>query len=346
MAPKSNVELLAALDSAFKGITEISTLGGSVLQPEKFDRFVQQMEHSTTILPAARFIAMQSSKTDIDRTGFTGRILKSGRDTSEDVRVLATGEFSNPAFHTNQLNAQELQAVASLRDDALRRNLERDNFENTLIDLFAAAAGRDLEEYALLGDTELTYAQDDVLHLTDGWVRRAANKLYGVGSDKDFDPSITIADNHVEDMLDAMLQALPKQFFGNPNDWKYYVSWQVFDAYRNILKARGTVLGDTAQTSQSQLWYKGVQLIYAPVIERSASLRGEADADLIEGDLAILCNPDNMAWGIFHQVEIEREREAKARRTDFVLAFEGDADYEDENAVVVALRQKENPSGS
>ena len=44
-----------------------------------------------------------------------------------------------------------------------------------------------------------------------------------------------------------------------------------------------------------------------------------------------------MVWGVFHEVTIEREREAKARRTDFVLSFEGDADYEDEAAAVAAF---------
>lgn len=356
--PESNAQLLAKLDAAFKGILEINDFGDSVLAPAKFDRFVQQMEHSTVVLPAARFINMTSQRVDIDRTGFVTRILKSGRTavpasppTWPDVaggssRSLNTtwngGEdFAEPSFWTNQLNARELQAVTSLRDDALRRNIEKGNFENTLIDLFSAAAGRDLEEFALLGDTNLTFAQDDVLSQTDGWARKAKQKLYGVGADKDFDPS---DDAYPENMLNEMLQALPKQYLANPGDWKFYVTWSVYDGYRDILRARGTQLGDTAQTSNMPLYFKGTQVVYCPFLERAHSLRGAADADLIEGEIALLTNPDNMVWGIFHQVQIEREREAKLRRTDFVLAFEGDVHYEDENAAVVALVNKENPA--
>jgi hypothetical protein len=250
-------------------------------------------------------------------------------------------DFAQPTFANNQLNARELQAITSLRDDALRRNIERGNFENTLIDLFSAAAGRDLEEYALLGDTKLSYSQDDVLSQSDGWVRKAAQKLYGVGAGKDFDPA---ADDYPDNMFNEMLAALPKQYLANPGDWKYYVPWDVYDAYRDSLRARGTVLGDTAQTTNMPLYFKGTQVVYCPFLERSHALRGAANVDLIEGSVCLLTNPDNMIWGVFHDVQIEREREAKWRRTDFVLAFEGDMHYEDENAAVAALIQKEVPA--
>ena len=373
--PESNAQLLAKLDAAYKGILETNDFGESVLAPAKFDRFVQQMEHSTIVLPAARFINMQSQRVDIDRTGFVTRILKSGRTaapttvTAGHYPIAQTGasrslnttwngaeDFSEPNFWTNQLNARELQAVTSLRDDALRRNIEKGNFENTLIDLFSAAAGRDLEEYALLADTALSYAQDDVLTQTDGWVKKAKQKLYGVGENgvagtagSDFDPTDS---SYPENMLNEMLQALPKQYLANPADWKYYVTWSIYDAYRDSLRARGTQLGDSAQTSNMPLYFKGTQVVYCPFLERAAgateNLHAQGaltvDDGIVSGEIAFLTNPDNMVWGIFHQVQIEREREAKLRRTDFVLAFEGDVHYEDENAAVVAFVQKENPA--
>lgn len=341
--PKSNAELLAKLDSAFKNVTEISDLGDSILQPEKFDRFVRQMEQSTVVLPEARFIPMDSQRVDIDRTGFINRILRSGRAAASGtgaVRELATGDFAQISTFTNQLNAKELQAITALRDDALRRNIEQGNFEDTLIDLFSTAAGRDLEEFALLADTNIPFGEDDVLSQTDGWARKAEQKLYGVGGSKDFDPA---DDAYPENMFNEMLAALPKQYLANLNDWRYYVPWAVFDAYRDILRARGTQLGDSAQTSNAPLFFKGVQVVYCPFLERARNVAGAADADIIEGKIAMLTNPDNMAWGVFHQVQIEREREAKLRRTDFVLSFEGDANYEDENAAVVALVDKERP---
>jgi hypothetical protein len=357
---ESNVELLAKLDAAFKGLLEVNDLGAAVLAPQKFDRFVQMMQESTIVLPAARFIPMQSQRVDIDRTGFVTRILHSGRDNKTAAGQLwpetingasrdltggygLSAGFAELTFHENQLLARELQAITSLRDDALRRNIEKGNFENTLIDLFSAAAGRDLEEFALLADRGYAYANDDVLSQTSGWVAKAGQKLYGVGAGAGFDPT---DDAFPENMFTAMLNALPKQYLGNPGDWKYYVTWDVYDGYRDCLRARGTVLGDSAQTTNMPLYFKGTQIVYCPFLERAhpTSFAGGQLADgLANGAICLLTNPDNMVWGIFHQVQIEREREAKWRRTDFVLSFEGDVHYEDEDAAVAAFIDKTKP---
>jgi len=348
---ETNIELLARLDAAFKGIIEVGTLADSILQPLKFDKFIRQVEVATVIVPEARFIKMLSNKVDIDRTGFVARILKSGKTTAQGAttRELAVSEYSNPNFNTNELSTQELLAIASLRDDALRRNIEKGGFEDTLVSLFGEAAGRDLEEYFILSDhTGLTFVDDDVLCQTDGWCRKAANKVYGVNvtgyTARDFDPS---ADTYPENMFNAMLSALPKQYLGNVMDWRFWVNWAMYDGYRDILRARGTQLGDAAQSTNNPLYFKGFPVKYCPILERARTV-GPTDeekaADVIEGQIAILGNPDNMVWGVFHEVAIEKEREAKKRRTDFVLTLESDAHFEDENACVVALVDKANPS--
>lgn len=321
---------LAKLDAAFKAVTDISDFGDSVLQPQKFDQFVRRMEDKAVVLSEARMIPMDSDIVDIDRTGFIGRILRSGSDAAGASRELESSEFAQTSQATNKLTAKELQAVTSIRDRALRRNIEKGNFENTLLDLFGEAAGRDFEEFALLGDTEWTHAQDDVLSKTDGWVKGAGNHVFGVGGSADFDPA------DVEEMLEAMLDALPKRFLQNVTDWRFLVPFSVLNAYRAILIARGTALGDEALVDGlpvGTLPYKGIPVMYAPLIERSAN----ATSGKVSGRLSLLTHPDNMAWGVFHEVSIEREREAKAKRTDFVLTFEGDVSYEDEDGAVAAF---------
>ena len=330
----SNQDMLAKLDSAFKEIIEPSDLDKSILAQEKFDRFVHAMQKRTTILDEARFIAMNSHTTHIDRVGFVGRVLRSGGEVSAGTqahRELSSSDYAKPQFDTNELIAREMQAVCSIRDTSLRRNIERAGFENTLVDLFGEAAGRDFEEFAILADTDIDHAEDDVLSLTDGWAKLAANKIYG-GTGGAFDA--TDAD-WPENMFQEMLKALPSEFLLNRSEWRFYVDFETEDAYRNILKARGTSLGDNAQTEDGSFRYKGIPVVYCPLIERSkdtAELGGNA-----AGRVAMLQHPDNMAWGVFHEVTIEPDRVPKARRTDFVLTIEADAHYEDENAAVTAF---------
>lgn len=345
-----SAELLERLDRAFKEITDISTLDEAILQPAKFNQFIHEMQHRTTVLPDARFISMDSHQVDIDRIGFVGRILKSGSADDGSSRTLSSNEFAKPTTQTNQLNASELQAIASLRDRALRRNIERGGFENTLIDLFGQAAGRDFEEFALLADSSLDHNDDDVLSKSDGWAKLSEQKLYGRSWDTgvdtgDFDIS---ADDYPVNLLQAMLEALPKQFLVNPAEWRFYVPWEIRDGYHNLLKERTTGLGDAAMQDALSLRYKGIPVVYVPMLERSPSVdltdETEVTRDRVEGRIAKLDHPDNLAWGVFHEVTVEREREAKERRTDFVLTIEADMHYEDENASVTAFLDKAEPT--
>lgn len=332
-----NETLLQIIDRALKGgITEINDFGQAVLQPEKLARFIRKMQSKTVILPQARYTPMNSQIKHIDRISFTGRVLKSGKDGSGDHRSLSTSEYAKTNTSTNVLTASEFVAIASLRDDALRRNIEREAFENTMIDLLGEAVGRDLEELALFADKDILYATDDVLSKTNGWIKQAANAIYG-GSKEDFDP--TDSDNYPENMFNAMLVAMPKEYLSNINEWRFWVPWEVDNAYRDLLKKRGTALGDSAYTGNSRLAYKGIPVETVPMLARATSV-GEGGT----GDVAILGYPNNHVWGVFYKVTIEREREAKERRTDFVLGLEVDAGYEDENAVVVAYIDKSEPA--
>ena len=341
MGIRTNAELLSELDSALKSITDISQMGDSILSPQKFAQFVRRMEDRTVILPDARFIEMESQQTDIDRTGFVGRILKSGSDGGGSSRTLSEGDFAEPTFNTNKLIANELQAVTSLRDRALRRNIERGDFESTLVDLFGEAAGRDIEEYGLLADSGRNHSDDDVLSKTDGWLKLAANRIYGgTGGSFSYDPTGDVDNSgNPENVFEALLEALPKRFIQDTSEWRIYVPWNMYNNYHNVLKKRQTSLGDNAQQDGfNRLPWKGMWVVYAPMLERVPSSQDSENTNHdVWGQVATLQNPDNMAWGVFHEVTVEDEREAKERRTDFVLTLEADAHYEDENASVVAF---------
>jgi len=336
----TNKELLNAL--AFKQIITVDDLGKAILQPEKFAAFVRAMQHKTVILDEARFIKMDAQIVDIDRVGFVGRILRSGTkwnpDTSKwEHRKLTDEEHTKPQFATNQLIAKELQAITGLRDKALRRNIERGNFETTLVDLFGEAAGRDMEEFAILANTDISYTDDDILSLTDGWIKLAANKVYGWNAGKDFDPS---AATFPENMFQAMIDALPKQFLQNESEWRIYVDWDVRDDYIDLLRERQTDLGDRVYVAAAGLVppYKGIAIKYVPMFNRSKT---KAEGGV--GRVALLSHPANMAWGVFHEVTVEPDRIPSDRRTDFVLTLEGDAHYEDENGAVAALIDQKKP---
>jgi hypothetical protein len=331
----SNEEMLRQLSAAIKAMT-VTDLGQSVLAPEQFEKFVRQMQPNTVILNEARFMEMTRETKNIDRIGFVGRILSRGRLVDGTINIPTAVK---PTTATNQLIAREMVAITGLDDDALEVNIERDSLESTLMDIFSQAAGRDLEEWGLLADTTATAT--DPLSLTDGWAKTAANAVYN-GTDFDitdvFDPATPLASCYPENIFQSCLSALPKEYLQVRNEWRLYVPFDVFDGYANLLKARNTALGDKAQTDGESIPYKGIQVTYCPMLERSATV-GDGGA----GRIVLLEHPDNMVWGLFRQVRIEPDRVPKERKTDFVLTLKADVGYEDENAAVVAYLDQSAP---
>jgi Phage capsid family len=303
----SNHDLLAKLASAYKAITR-SDMGSSLLTEEKANRFIRVVEESTPILRAARRLTMNSHTRDIDRILFAGRILQATTENSEITNEQKTNTY------TNQLTSAEIGGFVGITDSTLEDNIERGNFEDTVIDLLASQVGRDLEHLFISGDTSLT--GDPLLKVTDGWLKKAANKVDGDATTPQFDKT------NIESMLNAMLLAVPKKYLTDRNQWRFYVTWEMEDDYRDVLRARNTALGDTAQTSAMDLRYKGIALEYAPQMPAGT---------------ALLVPPSNMVYGLYRDIRIEPDRVAKGRKTDFVVTLRADCHYEDENAAVVAV---------
>ncbi|MED4830729.1 phage major capsid protein [Geobacillus stearothermophilus] len=298
----TNDMLLGKLENVLKAITT-TDLGASRLAPAKQQLFVRTVSQATRILDEARRIDMTSHTHDIDRIAFGSRILQAATEGEAP-----TGE-AKPEFSTNKLESVEVIGVSGITDSTLEDNIEREGFEDTLIQLIAERVGVDLEELFLNGDKA---SSDPFLAKTDGWLKKAANLVQGT---TDFDPT------NVEAMFDAMIHAVPKKYLRDRSQWRFYVHWDIEDAYRDILRARGTGLGDTAQTTATQLAYKGI-----PVVDSANMPAGTA----------LLVNPANLVYGIYRDIRIEPDRQPKARRTDFVTTLRVDCNFEDENAAVVA----------
>ena len=296
----STQNLVQKIDSAVKAIT-VSDLGKSVLQPEKAARFVRAAQNSTPMMNESRFIDMKASERDIDQIGFGSRLLKN--PDTEDLE-------SKPSTDTNTLSAVKVKAIVGIEDDTLEENIEGEQFENTLLDMAGDRAGIDMELLFIQGDEA---SSDNYLQLTDGWNKLAANQLKAGNSD--FDPS------DPEDMFNKLLHAIPQKYIRRRSDWRYYVNWNIEDQYRDVLKGRGTGLGDRAQTSAERLKYKGI-----PVVPCPNMAAGKAQ----------LTNPNNNAYGIRREITIERDRVPKQEKTDFIITAKLDADFEDRDAVAVA----------
>lgn len=348
MATKATSKL-AALNAAFKSIT-VGDLGEAILKPTAYNRFVRLLQEEANILRAARRVPMPTPITEIHRTGFLQRVLRAGDASDGTHKVLVQSEYAKPAFQVNKLQAFEVQGTVSIYDKTLRRNLEKSYYINTLLDGFNQAVGKDLEELFLFMNTAYNPATDLLLSKGNGWVKEGVNKIYGLtaGSGngttgnkaRNFDPTSTDPDaGFPRNMFQALLLAIPKVHFRNPSEWVIYCSWEVQDAYREQIARRDGVAADSAIIDGKVHNFKGIRIEYAPGIQKSATTAAGG-----AGKVAMLQHPNNMAWGVFHEVTVEPSRWPEERRTAYVVTAEVDAGYEDENAVVIALIDQANPT--
>lgn len=313
--------------AAFKNMRPDMATGKALLNPEQLGYFLKEATLDNTLLADADFTLMKSFKKQLNRTGINGRVLTNGYkangDTDDEIAA------ADVDFGANELDAKKLKAMCEISDDEKEDNMTGEQFEQTLLGMMGERIGEDLEYWAVYGDTTIARADDALLNTTDGWLKKCVNKLESTGIDAN-DGAYDINDGP-EAMFDAMIKALPARFRKNRSQLKFYVPFEVEDAYRNVLIARGTTLGDSAQTGFAPLTFKGIPVVHCATLD-------DETGRTLSGDVAhsILSNPKNLAYGIWRNLSIEPERKPGEELTKYWFRMRGDVDYYFRNGAVTA----------
>lgn len=298
---------------ADKSMRENMASNAGLLDRKQFNQFIREIELNTTILYDAAFRRMEREKEVTSGVLINGRVLQDAylKDTHETKPDLKEAELG---FGMAELNAHKLRAKTHIDDDELEDNIETEQFQNTLLSLMASRIGEDLEALAIYGDTTLDYNAQPLFHTYDGWVKKAtiglkSSELGTSASTKNFD----VHANTIEAMFDAILRALPLRIRQSKlmSNFVFYVPYEVEDAYRNLLKSRGTALGDSAQTGNIPLYYKKYPVKYCPTLDAEDGRSLDNTVTTIGGI------PSLWKWGVYKDVKLEPERKADIERTNF-----------------------------
>jgi len=333
-------------NGSFK-IVDVASLGDGKLPVEKLGKFIRVVRENSPVLGESTVKKITGDSLDISRVDMANGILTPGRDKNGAKRTVSESEEAGSEIKTNSLVPKELMAKLRIDYDTLEDNLEQDAFENTLMELFGAAAKEDLERYFMFADTSIIWGDSStkaqkLLSINDGWIKTAGNKIYGVtgnGNTQDFnaDPE---QDMWPIPLFKALYKAVPRKFIAgkiNRNMYRLYVDSDVEEAYSEIVAARPTVAGDNALLGKDVLGWKGI-----PVID-IASFEDETYTDLV-GKPAMLSKPKNMYWGTKRDIMVENEKDIDRRELKNVMTMRVDCAYEDEDATAVALLNKAKPA--
>ena len=308
----------------------------ALLNEEQFNTFVRAATTAQSILPDASIKKMNSMSQVVSSTYISGRVLQKGYKTvtTADDTTQDNITAANVGFGKAELISTKVKARCSLLDDDKEDNIEREAFEQTLLSMMGEAVGRDLEALCVFGDHTKS-SGNAFFNPFDGWLYQA--KDYAVNSQG----VITAAgagtadfnlDNTVEAMFDAMINKLPVAYRSAQllDRLTFYVPWEVYDSYHNLLMSRYTGLGDEFQIGRPQLKYKNIPVKYAPVLDA-------ADARTSYGNVpSILTIPEFLWTGIYKDVSIEPDRIVKEEKTDYYYRLRCAAAVQYKDAVIAA----------
>lgn len=285
--------------------------GGGILLPEQSDRFIRTLIEEPTIMQQCRIEKMNSPQKNVDKIKFGSRILQNASQdpTANDAvnlgRYLKNG--SKPTTTQVQLSTKEVIAKVLLSYEVIEDNIERENFQDTLLALIAQRAALDLEELILLGDTT---SVDPYLALLNGILVKVTHNIVDANGDT-LDAEI----------MSQMVLAMPKAFRRIPNQ-KFWTSQNAEVVLRNTLASRNTGLGDAYLTGTQPIMIQGKML---------------TGADMMPIGKALLTNPQNIIVGIQRQLRLESFRDIEARQIKFILTARLDVAIEEELAVVKGI---------
>jgi len=308
MSYTSNRTLLEKADLAIADLTA----GGGILLPAQAKKFMRLLIKQSALMQMATVVPMPAPKYQVSKIRFGSRILRPGQ---EGV-ALTQAERSKPDLSFLELDAQLFKAEVQLSDEVLEDNIERGELRQTILEMIAEAAGRDMEELVINGDTT---SADPFLAVLDGVLRQSVSHVVDVAGGQ-----------LTKNILRDLLKSLPNEYLRDKKAMSFLTSVDADLEYRNTLAERATVGGDKFLEDDTPVLYSGVPVKPIPLFPDNL---GPANNQTV----TLLCNPKNIHVGIWRQIRIESFRDVSAGVLRIVATLRFDVKYADELATAKAV---------
>jgi len=240
MAEITNEELVQ------KAVITADTLASSgKLNPAQSDKFIDYVVDETSLKDNARVVRFRNEDLDIDKIGIGTRaaVPKSEARDPGIRRGVNTSKIT--------LTPSEIMVPIEIGDTFREINIEGEDVENHIIQMFAAQTANDIEELYITGDqlgpaqlegaivdggSTTQYVKDSYLALQNGW-----QKLGNGGHTVDAEGA-----NIGLSIFSKALRAMPTKFRRNKALLRWIMSPDLEQIYNEKLATRATALGDQA----------------------------------------------------------------------------------------------------
>ena len=295
------------LEKADTQLSDFTTADG-LLQPDKADKFIQDMVIEAKLLSMLRVEGMRKPEMILPKLAITGRVAHAtahGTALTQAQRTAIDPSGVNMVSH-------EFVAEVPLNDGIMEDNIERKTLWNTVNTMMRKRIARDIQENVLIGDT--TDADPDIAAF-DGLLKLATAHIHA-GSTTRFSL------DHGEAMMDLM----PEKFAQDESQLRFISSIAFERKYRKALASRMGALGDALLTSKRPIAVMGVPI--EKVAGWPNTLYGGSSTD------AVLMPPKLGRVGFWRRIMMEMDRDKRARTTSHIWSYRVGFVLEEDDAVV------------
>jgi hypothetical protein len=311
MTYTSNRSILEKADLALADLTG----GGGILLPAQAQKFMRLLIKQSVVMKLATVTPMPAPKYQVSKIKFGSRILRAGKEAT----ALAVADRAKPDLSFLELDAQLFKAEVYLSDEVLEDNIERGEFRQTVLEMIAEAAGRDMEEVIINGDTT---SPDPFLATLDGLVKQAKSHVVDAAG-----ATLT------KDFFRDMLRSLPSEYLRDKKAMAFLLSVDAELGYRNALAERATIGGDKFLETDAPVLYSGVPITPVPLFPEDLGATKDRT-------VALLTNPKNIHVGIWRQIRLESFRDVSAGVLRVVATMRFDTKFADEIGVSKLINLK------
>jgi HK97 family phage major capsid protein len=282
---------------------------GGLLSPAQADRFIQLAIDESVVLPLMERVTMRSPKELREKIRFGARVLRKGTEAT----ALPEAQRSRPSTSKVELDAKLVQCESRVSFDALKDSIEGNRFTQTIEETLSARISLDLEDLAFNGDVT---SVDDLLSTLDGFRVQATT-------------NVTLAGGGTLDrgVLKDAMKTMPSEFRRNRRNLRFMSADEAVIDYHESIGDRATGLGDSAVVDGEVRPFSGIPVIEVPVFPTNLG-GGTNETEML------LCDPKNMLFGVWDQIELESERDIRSRVWIIVSSLRIDFKYAHEGAVV------------
>ena len=292
--------------------------GSGILRPEQARRFIDYVWDATVLAKDGRRVTMRANTMELEKVNVGERVIRAANQGD------ATYTNAGATFSKVELTTKKIRLDWEVSAEALEDNIEGAALEDHLVRLMTNAFANDIEDLAING----TGSNGDgaFLGIMEGFV----NKVTTEGDAHEYETTVT---NWTPEVLQGIINALPRKYRALKNGLKFYAGT---DTFQSIVKSHGT-LSDNIWTEDYRNAYlagtdqvlgqaRTTRVLGVPVMEVPYYPDGYVD----------LTFPSNRIWGFQRDITVNREYVAKKDTIEYTVFVRFGIQWEEQDAVAFA----------